>query len=327
MASESLLPPPLILKAFGMPGNFQVQFATLPGYVYTLQSATALTAPVQWTDVTTRTGSNAVATVSITDSNVASQKFYRLARKALPEGPLIVVQPQSLKRPAGENTTFHVTIGGVAPLGCYWQKDGAPVAAVADIDGPSDKVSLTLTNVQLTDAGGYALVVTNASGSVTSALATFTILTNWTSAAVTGVLVMATSELSPPLAYGVANVVDGTLQYVWGSTGIDQQTGAGDFFPAISFDLGAARALNSVQIWTFNEPDVALNRMKIEVSSDGLSFISLGVFPLTTLTPASETVSLGGVVARYVRFANLSSNAANRMVRIAEVAFQEYLGD
>jgi hypothetical protein len=67
--------------------------------------------------------------------------------------------------------------------------------------------------------------------------------------------------------------------------------------------------------------------MKIEVSSDGTGWNSLGVFNLTTISPNSETISLGGVVSRYVRLANLTSSAVNRMVEVSEVEFLEYLGD
>ena len=78
------MPPPFITKTAGAPGNYSVQFATVPGYNYTLQSATNLTPPIQWTNVATRIGTNFVAAVSVTDSNAAGQSFYRIERTPSP---------------------------------------------------------------------------------------------------------------------------------------------------------------------------------------------------------------------------------------------------
>jgi hypothetical protein len=49
-------------------------------------------------------------------------------------------------------------------LQCQWLKDGAPIPGAT-------ATSLSLTNLQMTNAGSYVLVVTNLIGSVTSAAA------------------------------------------------------------------------------------------------------------------------------------------------------------
>jgi uncharacterized delta-60 repeat protein len=82
--------------------------------------------------------------------------------------PLITSQPVSRNANAGDTVGFSVTAAGTAPLGYQWRRDGAAVAGAT-------AASLTLTNVQGTDAGGYDVVVSNAFGSVTSVVALLTV--------------------------------------------------------------------------------------------------------------------------------------------------------
>jgi hypothetical protein len=82
--------------------------------------------------------------------------------------PSITTQPASQTEPAGSNVTFSVVASGTAPLSYQWKKDGA------DISGATSS-TLTLTNVQLTDAGSYSVVVSNSVGVATSNPAILTV--------------------------------------------------------------------------------------------------------------------------------------------------------
>jgi uncharacterized repeat protein (TIGR02543 family) len=84
--------------------------------------------------------------------------------------PSITTQPASQTVPAGSNVTFSVAATGTAPLNYQWKKDGA------DISG-ANGVTLTLTNVQPSDAGSYTVVVSNSLGDATSDPATLTVTT------------------------------------------------------------------------------------------------------------------------------------------------------
>ena len=272
--------------------------------------------------------------MNVTDTNAASQSFYRLARQASVEPPRILEQPVSgwAKLP-GTTATLNVSAVGVAPLGYLWQKDGSPLADGGNISGTAT-ASLVLTNVQSPDAGAYRVVVTNAYGSVTSAVVAITILTNWTTALVPGVLATATSEIGFRPA---VNTVNGSIGAEWESVGVSQF--GEDRKPAITFDLGTVRRLETTVVWNGSEQPASIKRMFIEVSNDGVSFSSLGEFTLTTLPPASETLSLGGVVGRYVRF-TIRENGAGQLfpaitatvlgggfAELDEVEFHEYQGD
>jgi Tol biopolymer transport system component len=76
--------------------------------------------------------------------------------------PTIKTNPASQTALPGDNITFYVAAGGTAPLRYQWwfnQTNSLPSATNS---------TLTLTNVQLADAGSYSVVVTNTLGSMTS---------------------------------------------------------------------------------------------------------------------------------------------------------------
>ena len=80
---------------------------------------------------------------------------------------LLLAQPASIQQPTNQTVTvggtvnFSVTAGGTPPLSCQWNFNGT------NIDWGTN-TSLTLTNVQFSQAGNYAVLVTNAYGSILS---------------------------------------------------------------------------------------------------------------------------------------------------------------
>jgi hypothetical protein len=84
--------------------------------------------------------------------------------------PVITTQPLSQTVNVGANVTLSVSASFSSTLTYLWRKDGIPIYTST---GPT----LTLTNVQITDAGGYYLVVSSATSSATSATAVLTVAT------------------------------------------------------------------------------------------------------------------------------------------------------
>jgi hypothetical protein len=112
--------------------------------------------------------------------------------------PTITTDPQSQTVTVGQSTSFAVEASGTAPLSYQWNLGGT---AISD----ATNSVLTLTNVQPSDAGGYAAVVTNLAGSVTSVVATLTV---------------SNSPCTTPPRFGAAAMtVDGFTLQLWVSTG------------------------------------------------------------------------------------------------------------
>lgn len=83
--------------------------------------------------------------------------------------PYLTAQPQSLDVPLGGNAAFSVTAGGTAALAYQWRQFGTNIAGATQ--------SIFIRNgVQTGHAGNYTVVVTNASGSVTSSVASLAVL-------------------------------------------------------------------------------------------------------------------------------------------------------
>jgi hypothetical protein len=75
--------------------------------------------------------------------------------------PAITMQPQSQNVAPNQAVTMSVTATGTGPLSYQWTFNGAPLPLAQD-------ASFTLQNVQLSDAGEYRVIVSNAAGSVSS---------------------------------------------------------------------------------------------------------------------------------------------------------------
>jgi Beta-xylosidase len=84
--------------------------------------------------------------------------------------PTIGTQPQSRSVFAGDAVTFSVAADGSPPPTFQWKKNGVEIAGATG-------ASYSLAEVSAADAGSYTVVVTNSSGSVTSAIATLTVET------------------------------------------------------------------------------------------------------------------------------------------------------
>lgn len=74
---------------------------------------------------------------------------------ALP--PVILTQPQSQTVELGNWVNFTAVLSGTPPLSCQWLLDGTNIPGATT-------ATLTITNVQLTQAGTYSLQVTNTIG-------------------------------------------------------------------------------------------------------------------------------------------------------------------
>ena len=78
--------------------------------------------------------------------------------------PQVSVQPTNLTVAAGQNVEFTAAVTGGTALGYQWLKEGVPLAGATG-------AGLSLPAVTFADAGRYAVVVSYAGGSVTSAAA------------------------------------------------------------------------------------------------------------------------------------------------------------
>ena len=139
-------------------------------YLYDM-TPTAYGTPVRLAS-STRAGSGLVETINY--QAVSNTTALLVAKRVTGSGtftvlgnvsPLIVQPPQSLVINEGDHATFAVNVAASAPLSFQWYFGDQPIA------GATVHIH-TVTNAQWSDRGDYFVVVTNALGSVTSAVAT-----------------------------------------------------------------------------------------------------------------------------------------------------------
>jgi hypothetical protein len=105
---------------------------------------------------------------SVVITNVAGAVISMEASLVVNIPPRIAVEPenQSLKR--GQDATFSVTAEGTEPLAYQWRFQGTNIAGARDSN-------YTRADAQLSDAGAYAVVVSNMAGAATSGNAMLTV--------------------------------------------------------------------------------------------------------------------------------------------------------
>jgi hypothetical protein len=82
--------------------------------------------------------------------------------------PQIVIQPRSQTNTVGASTSLSVAAAACTPLAFLWISNNIALTTQTN-------ATLILSNLELSAAGSYAVVVTAAGGSVTSAVVTLTI--------------------------------------------------------------------------------------------------------------------------------------------------------
>ncbi len=95
--------------------------------------------------------------------------------------PKIVTQPASLTLYAGQTAQFNTFAVGNAPLGYRWRAGASGSGVYTNLSDQgrisgSSSTTLTISSVTKADAGDYVVVVTNSVGSVTSLVASLTVL-------------------------------------------------------------------------------------------------------------------------------------------------------
>ena len=123
--------------------------------------------------------------------------------------PVITAQPTNATTGLGLSASFSVTVTGDNPLSYQWQRNGTSLA------GATTSL-LTITNAQATNAGTYAVVVTNLYGTATSSNALLAVLDPYISNQPQSQLVAA----GAPASLSVGAVGTAPLRYVGSENGV-----------------------------------------------------------------------------------------------------------
>jgi len=228
---------------------------------------------------------------SVVITNVAGSVTSTVAQLVIATGPQITVQPQALVVVVGADATFDVSATGTAPLSYQWRFGSTTIAGATGS-------SYTRTNAQISDAGNYTVVVTNTSGSVTSAVALLSVIAGssnivaqWNFNSATPDSTNQTGTLLPALGLGSASYVGGTAPSATGfATGSTTDTNANDnsgwnttTYPAVTsanltagvrFDVSTVGRQNIVIRWDQRVSNTGSKYSRLQYTTNGTDFWS-----------------------------------------------------
>jgi len=224
--------------------------------------------------------------------------------------PVIVTQPSNQTNGGTTTAFFRVAVGGSEPIAIQWQKNSTNLVNQGNVTGVTSNL-LMLANVLRADEGAYRVVASNSFGSVTSQVATLTVVNpaigthpvdTYRSLGGTATLTI-TAQGTPPLTYqwyrnGVA---------VPGGTGASLNllnlslADAGQYTAVVSNSDGSATSLPALLTVNGATTDTAFNQ---EVGSGFYDYVN------ATVVQADGRIVVGG------DFLDLASQARDRIARI-----------
>jgi endonuclease/exonuclease/phosphatase family metal-dependent hydrolase len=227
--------------------------------------------------------------------------------------PAITAQPQNQSVFAGQTATFSVAATGTPPLNYQWRLSSTNLPGAAT--NP-----FTLANVQFANAGNYSVVITNVSGSITSAAATLTVLfTNptvfaqWNFNSIPPDGNTTSGTTTPSLGSGTASMVggvtangtgfaggDGSLDPAgstdnsgWNTTTYAAQA-TGNKTRGVQFTVSTVGRQNIVISWSSQSSNSGSKYGRLQYSTNGIDFVD---FPAAFINGTSFTAKTNSLAA------------------------------
>jgi len=194
--------------------------------------------------------------------------------------PVITAQPVNATTGLNMTVTFSVTATGTTPLSYQWQGNGASLSGATNS-------ALTIAGVQATNAGTYAVVVTNLYGTATSSNAVLVVQDPFIFSQPQSQTVGA----GAPATFRVG--VDGTapLTYRWSKGGVALADGGN-----ISGSGSATLTLASVEVGDVGTYSVTVSNLNGWVVSSNATLVA-PFAPVITTEPVSQQVPAGSPVS------------------------------
>ena len=189
--------------------------------------------------------------------------------------PTIVTHPQSQTATVGSNVTLTVSATGSIPLSYQWLVNGTTLTGAT-------ASSLTLTNVQMNQAGNYSVVVSNSAGSASSSNALLTVVLPPASVRVISTNAMSGTSVTVPItltANGNENALGFSLSFdpqelVYASTTLSTNASGASLLlntsQAASGKVGIAVALPSEATFAPGTKDLVHVTFNSPVSTNGV---------------------------------------------------------
>lgn len=185
--------------------------------------------------------------------------------------PSITAQPTNQVADVGGNASFSVTVSGSTPLSYQWTFSGNMLPGATT-------ETLSLANIQPSQAGSYAVIVSNSAGSVTSSVATLTVVVP---PSIVAQPTNQTIALGASATFQVGATGTAPLSYQWLFNGVNMAGSTSDV-------LGLAN-VETNQVGAYN---VIVTNAAGSVTS-AVANLTVVVPPSITLQPSNQVVVAG----------------------------------
>jgi len=194
--------------------------------------------------------------------------------------PSLTTQPVSQTVNSGATVNFSVTATGDAPLSYQWKKNGTAITGAT-------ASTLSLSNVQSSDAANYTVTVSNNSGSVTSNTATLTVNVLASAPSITTHPSAQTVVVGASVSFSVTAAGTAPLSYQWKK---DSATLSGATSATYSIASAALSHAGSYTVTVSNSAgSVTSNAATLTVNAAATA-------PSITTQPVSQSVLVGAGV-------------------------------
>jgi parallel beta-helix repeat protein len=197
------------------------------------------------------------------------------------ELPAIAAQPASQAAFVGTSVTFTVTAVGIGPFSYQWYSNSIALADSARFSG-SATGSLTISNLQMFDAGNYSLMVTNSAGAVASLPASLNVVGQ-----PAGQLTLAGNTVT----LSVTGVGPATLFYQWADNGTNLSNGG-----RISGATNSALVISGAQAADSGSYQVMATTTNSSIAAtSSVATLTVMIAAGISSQPASQAALIGGM--------------------------------
>src|SRR6266576_538068 len=229
-------------------------------------------------ETTSDNGAQFAVVVSNVTGNITSAAA-TLTVNAVAVAPSITSQPIGQTIAAGQTATFSVTASGTAPLGYQWNKNGTAIS------GATSASYATPAETTSDNGAQFAVVVSNATGNITSAAATLTVNAVAVAPSITSQPIGQTIAAGQTATFSVTASGTAPLGYQWNKNGtaISGATSASYATPAETTSDNGAQFAVVVSNATGNITSAAAT----------LTVNAVAVAPSITSQPIGQTIAAG----------------------------------
>jgi alkyl sulfatase BDS1-like metallo-beta-lactamase superfamily hydrolase len=188
--------------------------------------------------------------------------------------PMITAQPTNQTVNAGSTVNFQVSASGSSPLSYQWWFNGTNA-----LGGSTN--TLTLTNVQSSQAGGYSVTVANFAGTVTSAVASVTVQTPPTVTRQPSTLTVTQGQTA---TFNVGATGDPPLGFQWRFNGSPIGGATSSGYTVVAATVAKAGLYDAVVGNPYGSVTSAVAQLTVLIP------------PAITAQPTNQTVSAGSTV-------------------------------